>query len=161
MNDKPVAIKLDQIDHAILHLLQTDSQLTNVELSERIQLSPTPCLRRVRRLEEAGLIHGYRADVDHRLIGYPIMAFVQVTLNQQVESALEVVEAAVKERPEIINCYLVTGDSDYLLHVVAQSLDHYADFMRTYLTKIPAIQNIKTSFVLDQVVTNRPIPILT
>ncbi|MEM8860667.1 MAG: Lrp/AsnC family transcriptional regulator [Chloroflexota bacterium] len=151
--------QIDDIDRQILRIFQTESRLTNIELSERIGLSPTPCLRRVRRLEQMRLIRGYRADVDRRQLGYPIMAFVQVRLNQQVESALEMVEAAVRERPEIINCFLVTGDSDYMLEVVAQSLDDYADFMRKHLTQIPAIQNIQTSFVLDNIVRNRPIPV--
>lgn len=153
------AVQLDEIDRHILQILQAEAHLTNVELSDRVGLSPTPCLRRVKRLEEAGLIRGYRADVDHHKLGYPIMAFVQITLNQQVESALDVVEAAVRERPEIINCYLVTGDSDYLLHVVAPSLDAYGDFMRNHLTKISAIRNIKTSFVLDNILHNRPLPV--
>ena len=159
MAEENRVIELDEIDRLILRILQTESRLTNVELSERVGLSPTPCLRRVRRLEEAKLISGYRADVDRRRLGYPIMAFVQITLNQQVESALEMVENAVRERPEIINCYLVTGDSDYMLQVVAKSLDDYADFMRNHLTRIPAIQNIKSSFALDKIVGNRPIPV--
>ncbi len=159
MKAENTPLPLDEIDRDILQILQTDSQLTNVQLSERVGLSPTPCLRRVKRLEEAGLIQRYRAEVDHRQLGYPIMAFIQITLNQQVDSALEVVEAAVQERPEIINCYLVTGDSDYLLQVVARDLDDYADFMRNHLTKIPAIRNIKTSFVLDNSLRNRPIPV--
>lgn len=159
MVDENVVNQLDEIDRVILRILQSESRLTNVELSERVGLSPTPCLRRVRRLENMSLISGYRADVDRRKLGYPIMAFVQVTLNQQVESALEMVEAAVRERPEIINCYLVTGDSDYMLQVVAKSLDDYADFMRSHLTRIPAIRNIKSSFALDNIVRNRPIPV--
>ena len=159
MADENSFEQIDETDRLILQILQTESRLTNLELSERVGLSPTPCLRRVRRLEESGLIERYRADVDRRRLGYPIMAFVQVRLNQQVESALEMVEAAVRERPEIINCFLVTGDSDYMLQVVAKSLDDYADFMRKHLTQIPAIQNIQTSFVLDSIVRNRPIPV--
>lgn len=159
MMDENSNQQLDETDRAILRILQTDSQLTNVELSGRVGLSPTPCLRRVKRLEEAGFISGYRAEADRRKLGYPIMAFVQITLNQQVESALEMVETAVRERPEIINGYLITGDSDYLLQVVVKSLDDYADFMRNHLTKIPAIRNIKSSFVLDNIVVNRPIPV--
>ncbi|MEZ4635753.1 MAG: Lrp/AsnC family transcriptional regulator [Caldilineaceae bacterium] len=159
MKDENTTLKLDEIDREILRILQSDGNLSNVELSERVNLSPTPCLRRVKRMEEAGLISGYRADVDRRMAGFPIMAFIHITLNQQVESALEVVEAAVKERPEIINCYLITGDSDYIFHVVVESLDAYADLMRNHLTRIPAIRNIKTSFVLESIVTNRPIPV--
>lgn len=159
MLDQNCTAGIDDIDRQILHILQRESELTNVELSQRIGLSPTPCLRRVKRLEEAGYISGYRAVVDRRKLGYPIMAFVQVTLNQQVESALEMLESAVHARPEIVNCYLVTGDSDYMLQVVARDLDDYANFVRNHLTNIPAIQNIKTSFALDNIVTDRPIPV--
>ena len=151
---------LDMTDRTILDILQSDSSLTNVELSERVGLSPTSCLRRVRRLEELGIIRGYRADVDRRKLGYPILAFVQVTLNQQVESALETIEEAVRQRPEIINCYLITGDADYMLQVVAKDLDDYSRFMREHLTKIPAIQNIKSSFALDRVIVDSTIPVL-
>ena len=153
------AVNLDVVDKLILEILQADSSLTNVELSERIGLSPTPCLRRVRRLENEGFISRYRAEVDRSKLGYPIMAFVQITLNTQVDSALEIVEQAVVERPEIINCYLVTGDCDYMLQVVVKDLDDYADFMRNHLTKISAIRNIKSSFALEKVVEGRPIPV--
>ena len=153
-----ITITLDSVDRQILTILQTDSSLTNVQLSERVGLSPTPCLRRVRRLEKEGYINRYRAEVERSKLGYSIMAFVQITLNTQVESALEVVEQAVRERPEIINCYLVTGDCDYMLQVVVKDLDDYADFMRNQLTKISAIRNIKSSFALEKIVEGRPIP---
>ncbi len=149
---------LDDIDHAILRELQRDSSVTNVELSEKIGLSPTPCLRRVKRLEAEGYIVGYRADVDRAKLGYPILAFVEITLNTQIESALEIVEQSVLTRPEVINCYLVTGDCDYMLHVVVQDLDAYAEFMRNHLTKITAIRNIKSSFALEKIVEGRPLP---
>lgn len=159
MLDDSTPITLDGIDREILRILQIDSQLTNVELSNRIGLSPTPCLRRVKRLEESCFIRGYRAVVDRRKLGYTIMAFVQVTLNQTIDSALEMVETAARERPEIITCTLLTGDYDYLLQVVARDLDHYSDFVRNHLSTIPAIQNIKTSFALEHTVRNRPIPV--
>ena len=153
-NDNP---RLDAIDRKILLILQTDSRLTNAQLSEKVSLSPTPCLRRVKRLEAEGYIQGYRAKVDRARLGFSITVFVQITLNQQIESALEVFEEAIQQRPEMISCYLMTGDNDYLLQVAVRSLDHYADFVRNHLTQIPAIQNIKSSFVLQQIVTDRPI----
>ena len=149
--------KIDDIDRKILQTLQTDSRLSNAQLNEMVSLSPTPCLRRVKRLETEGVIQGYRARVDRKRLGFSVTAFVQITLNQQIESALEVFEEAILERPEIISCYLMTGDNDYLLQVTVRDLEHYADFVRNHLIQIPAIQNIKSSFVLQQIVSDRPI----
>jgi Lrp/AsnC family transcriptional regulator, leucine-responsive regulatory protein len=151
--------RLDEIDRKILAILQTDSHLTNTELSERVMLSPTPCLRRVKRLEAEGYIQGYHAKVDRNKLGLSVMVFVQITLNQQIDSALEVFEGTIQECPEIISCYLMTGDNDYLLQVVVRDLDHYAELVRNHLSQIPAIQNIKSSFVLQQIVMDRPISV--
>lgn len=148
--------RLDEIDRKILRILQSDSRLTNAELSEQVVLSPTPCLRRVKRLEAEGYIRGYRATVDRNKLGLSVMVFAQITLDQQIESALEVFEEAIQKRPEIISCYLMTGDNDYLLQVVVRDLDHYAELVRNHLSQIPPIRNIKSSFVLQQVVTDRP-----
>jgi Lrp/AsnC family leucine-responsive transcriptional regulator len=148
--------RLDEIDRKILRILQSDSRLTNAELSEQVVLSPTPCLRRVKRLESEGYIQGYRATVDRNKLGLSVMVFAQITLDQQIESALEVFEEAIQKRPEIISCYLMTGDNDYLLQVVVRDLDHYAELVRNHLSQIPPIRNIKSSFVLQQVVTDRP-----
>lgn len=150
---------LDEIDRKILRILQTEARLTNAELSERVMLSPTPCLRRVKRLEAEGYIQGYRATVDRNKFGLSVMVFVQITLDQQVDSALEVFEEAVQKHPEILNCYLMTGDSDYLLQIVVRDLDHYADLVRNHLTQIPPVRNIRSSFALQEVVVNRPIQV--
>ena len=148
---------LDEIDRKILRILQSDSNLTNTELSERVMLSATPCLRRVKRLEGEGYIQGYRAKVDRNKLGLAVMVFVQITLDQQVESALEVFEGAIHKRPEILSCYLMTGDADYLLQVVVRDLDHYAELVRNHLSQIPPVRNIRSSFVLQQVVMDRPL----
>lgn len=152
-------VRLDEIDRKILRILQTDSSLSNAELSERVMLSPTPCLRRVKRLEAAGYIQSYQAKVDRNKLGLAVMVFAQITLDQQIESALEVFEEAIQQRPEILSCYLMTGDNDYLLQVVVRDLDHYADLVRNHLSQISAVRNIKSSFVLQQVVTDRPIQV--
>ena len=148
---------LDEIDRKILRILQSDSRLTNTELSEQVMLSPTPCLRRVKRLEAEGYIQGYRAKVERNKVGLAVMVFVQITLDQQVESALEVFEGAIHKRPEILSCYLMTGDADYLLQVVVRDLDHYAELVRNHLSQIPPVRNIRSSFVLQQVVMDRPL----
>jgi len=152
-------VRLDEIDRKILRILQTDSSLSNAELSERVMLSPTPCLRRVKRLEAAGYIQGYQAKVDRNKLGLAVMVFAQITLDQQIESALEVFEEAIQQRPEILSCYLMTGDNDYLLQVVVRDLDHYADLVRNHLSQISAVRNIKSSFVLQQIVTDRPLQV--
>jgi DNA-binding Lrp family transcriptional regulator len=150
------SVGLDETDRKILRILQSDSRLTNTELSERVMLSPTPCLRRVKRLEAEGYIQGYRAKIDRNKLGLAVMVFVQITLDQQVESALEVFEDAIHKRPEILSCYLMTGDADYLLQVVVRDLDHYAELVRNHLSQIPPVRNIRSSFVLQQVVMDRP-----
>ena len=152
-------VRLDEIDRKILRILQTDSSLSNAVLSERVMLSPTPCLRRVKRLEAAGYIQGYQAKVDRNKLGLAVMVFAQITLDQQIESALEVFEEAIQQRPEILSCYLMTGDNDYLLQVVVRDLDHYADLVRNHLSQISAVRNIKSSFVLQQIVTDRPLQV--
>lgn len=151
--------ELDEIDRKILRILQGDSRLTNAELSERVMLSPTPCLRRVKRLESEGYIQGYHAKVDRTKLGLSVMVFAQITLDQQIDSALEIFEEAIEKRPEILSCYLMTGDSDYLLQVVVRDLDHYAELVRNHLTQISSVRNIKSSFVLQQVVSERPIAV--
>ena len=151
------AASLDEIDRKILHILQRDSNLTNAELSERVMLSPTACLRRVKRLEADGYIQGYQAKVDRNKLGLAVMVFAQITLDQQVDSALEIFEAAIQQCPEVLSCYLMTGDNDYLLQVVVRDLDHYADVVRNHLSRISSVSNIKSSFVLQQVVTDRPL----
>lgn len=150
---------LDEIDRKILRILQTEARLTNAELSERVMLSPTPCLRRVKRLEAEGYIQGYRATVDRNKLGLSVTVFVQITLDQQIDSALEVFEEAVQKHPEILNCYLMTGDSDYLLRIVVRDLDHYADLVRNHLSQIPPVRNIRSSFALHEVIPDRPIQI--
>ena len=152
-------VQLDDIDRKILRLLQIDASLSNAELSERVMLSPTPCLRRVKRLEAEGLIQGYHARLDRNKLGLAVMAFAQITLDQQIDSALEIFEEAIQQRPEILSCYLMTGDNDYLLQVVVRDLDHYADLVRNHLSQISSVRNIKSSFVLQQVVTDRPLQV--
>ena len=97
------------------------------------------------------------AKVDRNKLGLAVMVFLQITLDQQVESALEVFEGAIHKRPEILSCYLMTGDADYLLQVVVRDLDHYAELVRNHLSQIPPVRNIRSSFVLQQVVMDRPL----
>ena len=143
--------ELDAIDCNILQTLQTNARISNVELAEQVNLSPSPCLRRVRRLEEEGIIRSAVTLLDPAQVGLPVSVFVQVSLERQVDDALENFERAIVARPEVMECYLMTGDSDYLLRVVAPDLDGFQHFLLEHLTRIPGVASIKSSFALKQV----------
>ena len=150
---------LDAIDRRILGRLQEDGRVSNVELANDVGISSSPCWRRVRELEKRGVISGYVALVDAAAVGLPVSVFVQVTLERQIEAALETFEAAVKARPEVMECYLMTGDADYLLRVVVSDLPTYEAFLKDHLTRIPGIANIKSSFALNQVKYRTSLPL--
>ena len=151
--------ELDAIDRRILKALQANARLSNVELADHAGLSPSPCLRRVRRLERSGVIRGYATLVDQQALGLPVSIFVMVTLERQVEQALEVFEARVRELAEVMECYLMTGDSDYLLRVVTRDLADYERFLMAHLTRFPGVASIKSSFALKQVVYRTALPV--
>jgi DNA-binding Lrp family transcriptional regulator len=152
-------IGLDAIDRRILDRLQENGRVSNVELANDVGISSSPCWRRVRELEKRGVISGYVALVDAAAVGLPVSVFIQVTLERQIEAALETFEAAVKERPEVMECYLMTGDADYLLRVVVSDLPTYEAFLKDHLTRIPGIANIKSSFALNQVKYRTSLPL--
>lgn len=150
---------LDAIDRRIIAELQNEGRVTINELAERVGLSATPCLRRVKRLEADRVITGYAANVDQVIVGLPVNVFVNVTLTRQAEAELEEFEAAVTGCPEVMECYLMTGTSDFLLRVVAADLFAYERFLKSTLTRIPGIANIQSSFALKQVVHRTALPI--
>lgn len=150
---------LDATDRRILAALQSNARITNVDLAEAVGLSPSPCLRRVRALEQAGVIKGYVALVDQNAVALPVSVFVNVSLEKQIEPALEVFEAAIRRRPEVMECYLMTGDSDYLLRVVTADLAAYERFLIDHLTRIPGVASIKSSFALKQVAYRTALPL--
>src|SRR5690606_24321904 len=150
---------LDRTDCKILALLQEDARLPNVELAQSVGLSPSPCLRRVKLLEEGGVIRRYVTLLDPAQVGLPVSVFVQVTLESQVESALQVFEEAVRKHPEVMECYLMTSDADYLLRVVAPDLESYQRFLLDHLTRIPGVASIKSSFALKQVGYRTALPL--
>lgn len=149
----------DEIDQRILKELQENGRLTNVELADRVGLSPSPCLRRVRALEKSGVIKGYKTLVDQETVGLPVSVFVMVRLEKQVEGALEVFEERVHAMPEVMECYLMTGEMDYLLRVVTRDLQTYEHFLIHYLTKVPGVSGIKSSFTLKQVIYRTALPV--
>jgi Lrp/AsnC family leucine-responsive transcriptional regulator len=152
-------ISLDPTDLRILARLQEDARLTNVELAQAVSLSPSPCLARVRRLEEAGYIQRYVTLVDPLKLGLTVSVFIQVRLEKQVERSLEQFEHAMLTRPEVMECYLMTGSSDYLLRVLVADIPALERFIVDFLTRVPGVGNIQSSFALKQVKYQTALPL--
>jgi Lrp/AsnC family leucine-responsive transcriptional regulator len=151
--------ELDDIDRRILAALQNDGRMTNQDLSERVGLSPSPCLRRLRALETSGKIFRYVALVDPDQVGLPVTAFVRVRLDQQDDRHLALFEEAVATFPEVMECYLMTGDADYQLRILVRSLSAFEDFLRQKLTRIEGVSQVTTSFALRPVIYKTAIPV--
>jgi DNA-binding Lrp family transcriptional regulator len=149
---------LDRIDYRILHYVQNDARMSNTDLADAIGLSPSPCLRRVKRLENAGIIRRYVGIVDAAAVGLPISAFVNISLHSQDREGLEAFQSRVKTYAEVMECYLMTGTSDFLMRVVVPDLQSYERFTDK-LTRIPGISNIQTSFALKPVVYKTELPL--
>lgn len=152
-------IELDKIDYKILHYLQNQGRIPNSELAERIGLSPSPCLRRVKALEDNGVIKRYVGIVDNKAVGLTIGAFVNVSLHNQERSSLVAFESLITKYPEVMECYLMTGNLDYLLRIVVADLDAYENFLAEKLTRIEAVSNIQSSFALKQIVYRTELPL--
>lgn len=150
---------LDDIDVRILGRLQADGRVTNQQLSEAVGLSPSPCLRRVRLLEENNIIQGYVALVKPEAVGLGVTAFVRIRLDQQDDTHLTLFETAVAEFPEVMECYLMTGEADYQLRVLVGSLGEFEDFLRHKLTRIIGVSQLTTSFALRPVVYRTALPV--
>ena len=158
MDDSTQAPRLDRIDRRILRALTADGRISWSDLAQEVGLSVTPTLRRVRQMEESGLIRGYTAKIDAtRLLG-PIPVFISITMGRQVSGALEIFESAIEKIPEIMGGYLMSGGNDYMLHAFVRSLDHYRELLEK-LTRIELIGHIQSSFVLKSFL-QRPAPLL-
>ena len=151
--------ELDTADRRILTLLQQDGRMTNAALAESVHLSPSACLARVRRLEEAGVIEKYVALVNPNKIGLTVNVLLFVTLSKQIDTALKSFEAAVLDRPEVVECFLMTGDADYLLHVIVKDVQAYERLVLDHLTKLPGVDKIRSSFSLKQVKFETALPV--
>ena len=150
---------MDEIDRKILKTLQEDARVTNADLAERVGLSPAPCLRRVRGLEQRRIIRKYVTLLDPSAINLGVTVFVQITLDLQVEDRLEKFERAIGRRPEVLECYLMTGDADYLIRVVVPDVAAYERFLKDSLTRIEGVAGIKSSFALKQVKYSTVLPL--
>ncbi len=144
-------ITLDATDHAILAHLQQDGRMTNADLAERVHLSPSAVLRRVRRLEEAGVIDRYVMLVNPAAIGRPTSVFVEISLRSQQEDVLDAFEAAVVHIPEVMSCHLMAGAADYLVHVVCADVADYERIHRAHLAQLPGISQLQSSFAIRTV----------
>ncbi len=150
---------LDSIDRNLLRRLQDNARQNNVALARAVGLSPSPCLRRVRELEKRGVIRQYVTLLDPAQVGLGVSVFVQVRLERQVEEALERFEAMIRERSEVMECYLMTGDADYLLRVVVSDIPAYERFLMDHLTRLPGVASIRSSFALKQVKYRTALPL--
>ncbi|TAK88600.1 MAG: Lrp/AsnC family transcriptional regulator [Betaproteobacteria bacterium] len=153
---KPI---LDSTDRKILSELQADGRLSNQELAERVALSPSPCLRRVRALERAGVIRRYAAVLDPAQIGLGLLAYVTVKLEKRGKMPVDQFTRAVESWPEVIACYSMTGDMDYLMRVQVEDLEHYSRFVMDKLLKQPGVIDIRTNFVLERVKETTALPL--
>jgi len=142
---------LDEIDRKIITALQAEGRLPIVELADRVGLSPTPCQRRVKRLEEEGLIARYAALVSPAAMGFDLQALVEVTLEDHSEKTVEAFEAAIRARPEVVACYAVTGDMDFLLHIFAPDLASFSDFALKALLRMPGVKGTRSSFIMQAI----------
>jgi Lrp/AsnC family leucine-responsive transcriptional regulator len=152
-------MQLDALDLKILAELQQDSSLTNVELAKRVHLSPSPCLTRVKALETNGVIDRYVALANPRALGLGLNVFINISLKEQTKKALAEFERRIAEHDEVMECYLMTGEADYLLRVVVPDLAAYEQFLKTHLTRISGVSSIKSSFALKQVRYETALPL--
>jgi DNA-binding Lrp family transcriptional regulator len=144
-------MSLDRIDRQILNALQDDGKLQNIELAKRVGLSPSPCLRRVRLLEEAGIIQGYVAQVDAAKVGAGLTVFARVWLQGQDEETVNHFINEVKDMPQVMECHLMAGDCDFLLRVAVADLDSYRKFQIEHLTRIRGVQSVKTEIPMQKI----------
>jgi Lrp/AsnC family transcriptional regulator, leucine-responsive regulatory protein len=160
-------IELDAIDRRILAILQGDGRLSNQEIAERVNLSPSPCLRRIRRLEESGVIRGYVALLDAQKLGLDLLAYVNVRLEKRGPTAAgregvthaELFRAAVQTWPEVVACHAMTGDMDFLLRVQVEDMAHFSRFVQDQLLHHPSVIDVKSSFSLDTFKETTALPI--
>ena len=149
---------MDQTDRAIIDELRRDARISNVDLADRVSLSPSACLRRVRALEDSGLIQGYTALIDQQKAGYPVNVFVSITLDRQSQTGLEAFETAVRGVPEVMECYLMTGEHDYLLRLVVADMEDFERVHRAHLTRLPSVARVHSSFAMRTVTRSTSLP---
>lgn len=151
--------KIDKIDRAILGQLQNEARISNVELAERVGLSQSACLRRVNQLEETGVIESYQAVISNKAIGQAITAIIRITLDGQTEQHFNAFEAAVVKCPYIVACFLMSGESDYVIRVNASDMEHFESIHKNWLSTLPGVSRMRSSFAMRMVVNRANIDI--
>jgi Lrp/AsnC family leucine-responsive transcriptional regulator len=151
--------KLDRVDRLILDVLQNDARITNAALAEKAHLSESACLRRVRALEASGLVTGYGARIDQEKAGLPVNVFVNITLGRQDQADLQAFENAVRKIPEVMECYLMTGDFDYVVRIVVADTADFERVHRQHLTRLPGVARVHSSFALRAIARLHVLPI--
>ncbi|PJI43692.1 Lrp/AsnC family transcriptional regulator [Ciceribacter selenitireducens] len=149
--------KLDKFDLAILAALQDDARATNVEIAERVNLSPSPCLRRIRMLEQAGIIRGYRADIDRRALGLELTVFVAFKVAHHTREHAQAFQQALQDLPEVVGCYMISGHSDFMAEVVVENLAAYEALLTDKLLVLPHVTDIQSNFAIRSVKTGGPL----
>lgn len=152
-------ISLDRTDVRILEILQREGGLSNQEVAERVSLSPSPCLRRIRRLEQAGVIRHRVALLDAQKIGLGLLAYVSVKLEKRGRAPMDDLRARVQSWPEVVACYAMTGEMDYLLRVHVEDLEHFSRFVMEQLLKQPGVVDVKSSFALERIKDTTALPL--
>lgn len=156
---KTTVVALDRTDTRILELLQEDGRIPVAEVAAQVALSPSACARRIRLLEDRGVIRGYAASVEPAAVGLPMTAFVLVSMSRKSEEVLASFEAAIAKAPEVMEAWLMTGRDDFLLRIVVSDLQAYERFLRQRLTRIPGVAQVETSFMLRQIMARAALPI--
>jgi Lrp/AsnC family leucine-responsive transcriptional regulator len=153
-------MELDSYDVQILNILQNEGRISNQDLADRIRLSASPCLRRVRALEDAGLITGYRAFVEAKKLGLSLMALIHISMDQHTPERFSNFEEHIAEIPEVLECLLITGqDADYQLKVIVRDMDAYQELLLNQVTRITGVTGVRSSFVLRKVIDKTTLPI--
>lgn len=152
-------IKLDNIDRQILSLLQSNARISNAELAEKVNLSPTPCLRRLRKLEESGLIRHYTAILNEKELGFLVSAYVWVNLEKNTKENGQAFESAIRLLPEVVECCVVAGRHDYVLKVVTTSLEDYDRFMKESLAEVKPVAGLESMIILNQSMVGSGLPL--
>lgn len=155
-----ILIKLDRTDRKILSFLQEDASLTNLELAEKVGLSASPCLRRVKALEEAGIIIGRVTLLERKKLGLSLSVLIQISMDRHTPERFKEFENTIAELPEVQQCYLITGQSaDYMLKVTVPDMDAYQEFLLNKITRIPGVSGVHSSFILRRVVDTTALPL--
>jgi Lrp/AsnC family leucine-responsive transcriptional regulator len=153
-------MEIDRFDRQIMQVLQQDGRISNQDLADRIGLSPSPCLRRMRALEEAGLIVGYRAMLDAKALGYSLMALIYISMDKHTPERFETFEKEISQISEVLECLLITGqDADYQIKVVVKDMDAFQELLLNRITRIPGVTGVHSSFVLRRVVDKTALPV--